>query len=102
MAAPLLLSHVSLFTCTMCFHGGGDSRGGEEHSEIEDDPPPFLSPRCQDHSTSGAQHTAPDEHQLQPDGFVESTLRSYHATPVSGQTNEPEDFITGLLNKVKK
>src|SRR5260370_10741693 len=39
---------------------------------------------------------------LRPDRFIESTLRSYQATPSGGQPNEPKEFMKGLLNKVEK
>src|SRR5260370_36419802 len=37
-----------------------------------------------------------------PDGFIESTLRSYRATLSGGQPNEPKEFMKGLLNEVEK
>ncbi len=88
--------------------GSGSNRGGEDQFDRDGDPCPLLPPQPPDCSWASSNtdvlHQNLNLTQLKSrhEGFIDSTLRSYHTTPASGQSVEPEDFMKELLNETER
>ena len=88
--------------------GGGSNGGGEDQFNRDGNPHPLLPPQPPDCSQASSntdvlhQNLNLTQLELRHEGFIDSTLRSYHTTPASGQSVEPEDFMKELLNETER